>query len=163
VFPFHETELSMPMLIHEYTYEFGNSDVSKVKGFCPIPQHKRLKINTKLRGWSLNNEPVSSQMNHFSSTREEPMTKANWRHRTTTLSSQNNLKTKIRIWSHIQPRVIVGPTMGPGHAYGLTMHSHMAVWAPLPHGPLERIGGPPQVPCGNMAHCPLVPLDRLGA
>jgi hypothetical protein len=39
VFPFHETELSIPMLIHEYTYEFGNSDVSRVKGFCPIPQH----------------------------------------------------------------------------------------------------------------------------
>jgi hypothetical protein len=38
VFPFHETELSIPRLIHEHTYEFGKFDVSKVKGFCPIPQ-----------------------------------------------------------------------------------------------------------------------------
>jgi hypothetical protein len=38
-FLFHERELSIPMLIHEYTYEFGNSDVSRVKGFFPIPQH----------------------------------------------------------------------------------------------------------------------------
>jgi hypothetical protein len=38
VFPFYETELSIP--IHEYTYEFGNSDVSRVKVFCPIPQHR---------------------------------------------------------------------------------------------------------------------------
>jgi hypothetical protein len=53
---------------------------------------KPLKIMTKLRGWSLNNEPVSSHMNHSSCAHEEPMTNANGRHRTTTLSSQDNLK-----------------------------------------------------------------------
>jgi hypothetical protein len=25
--------------IHEYIHELSNSDVSRVKGFCPIPQH----------------------------------------------------------------------------------------------------------------------------
>jgi hypothetical protein len=53
---------------------------------------KPLKIMTKLGGWSPNNKPVSSQMNLYSSAHEEPMPKANWRHKTTTLSSQNNLK-----------------------------------------------------------------------
>jgi hypothetical protein len=24
--------------IHEYIHEFSNSDISRVKGFCPIPQ-----------------------------------------------------------------------------------------------------------------------------
>jgi hypothetical protein len=52
-----------------------------------------------------------------------------------TLSSQNNLKKKIRIRSQIQPRVIVSPTVGPGPAYGFTMHSRMAAWAPPQHGP----------------------------
>jgi hypothetical protein len=36
-------------------------------------------------------------MNHSSSAREELMTKANLRHRTTTLSSQNNLKKEDMI------------------------------------------------------------------
>jgi hypothetical protein len=38
LFPLRETELSIQRLIREYTYEFGKSDVSRVKGFCPIPQ-----------------------------------------------------------------------------------------------------------------------------
>jgi hypothetical protein len=38
---------------------------------------KPLKIMTKLTRWSPNNEPISSQMNHSSSTHEEPMMKAN--------------------------------------------------------------------------------------
>jgi hypothetical protein len=42
--PFHETELSILRLIHEYTYEFSNSDISRVKGFCPIPQHFSRKL-----------------------------------------------------------------------------------------------------------------------
>jgi hypothetical protein len=58
---------------------------------------KPLKIITKLRGWSLNNEPVSSHMNHSSCAHEEPMTNANGRHKTTTLLSQDNLKKKTRI------------------------------------------------------------------
>jgi G3E family GTPase len=29
-----------PEAIHEYIHEFGNSDASRVKGFCPIPQHR---------------------------------------------------------------------------------------------------------------------------
>jgi hypothetical protein len=41
MFPFHETELFIPRLIREYTYEFSKSDVSRVKGFCPIPQHRQ--------------------------------------------------------------------------------------------------------------------------
>jgi hypothetical protein len=53
---------------------------------------KPVKIMTKLTRWSPNNEPISSQMNHSSSAHEEPMTKANCHHRTTTLMSQNNLK-----------------------------------------------------------------------
>jgi hypothetical protein len=46
VFPFHETELFIPRLIREYTYEFGKSDVLRVKGFCPIPQHDASCIST---------------------------------------------------------------------------------------------------------------------
>jgi hypothetical protein len=42
------------------------------------------------------------------------------------------------IWSHIQPCVIVGPTVGPRCAYGPTIHSHVATWAPPPHGPTEQ-------------------------
>ena len=49
---------------------------------------KPLIIVTELIGWSPNDEPISSQMNHSSSGGEEPMTNANGRHRTTTLSSQ---------------------------------------------------------------------------
>jgi hypothetical protein len=55
---------------------------------------KTLKIMMKLTGWSSNNEPISSQTNHSNSSRQEPMTKANRRHRTTMLSSQNNLKKR---------------------------------------------------------------------
>ena len=66
---------------------------------------------TELIGWSPNDEPISSQMNHSSSAGEEPMTNANGRHRTTTLSSQDNLKKKTKICSHV------------------------ATWAPPPHGP----------------------------
>jgi hypothetical protein len=74
---------------------------------------KPLKIMMKLTGWSPNNEPISSQMNHSSSIREEPMTKENWRHRTTTLSSQNNLKKKMQP-PHVGP-LEHGPTGGPHH------------------------------------------------
>jgi hypothetical protein len=62
---------------------------------------KPLKIMTKLTGWSPNNERVSSQMNHSSSASEELMTKANLRHRTTTLSSQNNLKKEDMTDCHV--------------------------------------------------------------
>jgi phosphoketolase len=50
---------------------------------------KPLKIMKKLRGWSLNNEAISSQMNHSSSTHEEPMTNANRHHRIKILSQEN--------------------------------------------------------------------------
>jgi hypothetical protein len=52
-----------------------------------------------------------------------------YRHKTT---------EKNKIWSHIQPCVIVGPTASPGCAYGPTIHSHVATWAPPPHGPTEQ-------------------------
>jgi hypothetical protein len=41
-FPCHETKFSTLRHIHDYIHEFGNFDVSRVKGFCPIPQHPPL-------------------------------------------------------------------------------------------------------------------------
>jgi hypothetical protein len=34
-----ETELPTLKVTHEFIYKFGKSDVSRVWGFCPIPQH----------------------------------------------------------------------------------------------------------------------------
>jgi hypothetical protein len=73
---------------------------------------KPLKIMTKLTRWSLNNEPISTQMNHSSSTHEEPMTKENWCHRTTTLSSKNNLKKENKDLDPHATSVIVPCTRG---------------------------------------------------
>jgi hypothetical protein len=67
------------------------------------------------------------------------MTNANGCHRTT-LSSQNNLNKITQIWSHMQPRVIVGPAVAPWVRvpHGPTIHSHVATWAPPPHGPTRQ-------------------------
>jgi hypothetical protein len=40
----HEIEFSISRHIHEHFHEFSNSDVSKVKGFCPIPQHSEFIV-----------------------------------------------------------------------------------------------------------------------
>jgi hypothetical protein len=37
MFPSHEAELSIPKVIHKFIRELCKTDVSRVKGFCPIP------------------------------------------------------------------------------------------------------------------------------
>jgi hypothetical protein len=65
------------------------------------------------------------------------MTKANRRHRTTTLLSQNNLKKRKDLIPHATT-CNCGPTVGSGPVYGPTIHSHEAMWAPSPHGPTRQ-------------------------
>jgi hypothetical protein len=52
-FPCHETEFSTLRHIHVYIHEFGNFDVSRVKGFCPVPQHSSMNSNWGVSFYSI--------------------------------------------------------------------------------------------------------------